>query len=224
MMTPKVLILIFILGVIVTIFSSACFSFDIIEPKAGSVFRPGDQVLVKVGTKSNEKLIGVWFGTLKLHESEIDFIPPYEFKFTISQEFVGTETIVAIAKSQDSTAIESRVDIKVALPSSVVLEKILVRAKKIYLWKVPAGTKGSQSYEQEQLDVDGLFSDGIVRDISSSSAGTRYVVSNNENIITVDSEGLVTAIAIGKAQIIIKNGNKQEAVDVSVKQKPLRKS
>ncbi len=204
------------------IFSSVCFGFEITEPKAGSIFHPGDQVTVKVVTKPSEKLIGVWFGTLKMHESEIDLIAPYEFRFTISPEFIGTETIVAIAKFEDNAAIEARVAITVVLSSSVVLEKITAREKRIYLWKVPADTENPQSYEQEQLDVDGLFSDGIVRDISASSAGTRYV-SGNEKVVTVDSEGLVTAIALGKAQIIIKNGSKQGIVDVTVKQKIFKK-
>jgi hypothetical protein len=215
-MTVKVLVAVIVAELF--FWGSFSYGFEITRPKNGEIFRPGDKVVVELKVGPTENLKGVMFYTLKIHESDINLIVPYNFEFTIPLEFMGTETIVANGKLQDDSHIESKVQINVVIPSNIVLKDIVIDRSKIYLTKMPAGTLGSNFYEQRQLRIKGQFSDGVVRDLSSSATGTEYL-SSNSNIAIVDQQGLVTAVSPGDAKITIKNGGKQVEISVAVKMK-----
>jgi hypothetical protein len=215
-MKIKGIIIAGIVTVISVFFVFNCFGFEITEPKDGALFHPGDEIVVKVRTEPNEQLKGIWFYTINMKESELILTSPYEFKFIVQRDFLGLETIVADGKLQNNSHIELKVQINVVLPINVALDELKVDPHKIYLRKVPEGTKGAHFYEKKQLDVEGVYSDRITRQLSSSVTGTKYS-SSNENVATVDSEGLVTAISSGTAKIIIRNGNRKAIVDVVVK-------
>lgn len=198
------------------IVTDVCLAFEIIKPTSGSIFKPGDKVIVELKTEPNENLKGVLFYTIEMRDSEFDLSPPYNFEFTVPADFSGTGTIVADGKSQDGSHIESKIQIKIVLPENIVLNKMIVEPPMIFLRKVPEGTQGAHFYEEKQLDVEGLYSDGIKREVTYSASGTTYA-SSDDAIAKVDSEGKVTAQGIGRAKITVKNGNFSATVDVIVK-------
>lgn len=76
------------------------------------------------------------------------------------------------------------------------------------LLELPAG-------EAQQLTVIAFNQGGTIDDITGDETGTRYE-SSNTNIVTVNQKGLVTAISRGNANIVIRNGERQTSVAVTV--------
>lgn len=67
-----------------------------------------------------------------------------------------------------------------------------------------------------QLKVVGFFSDGVRENITESFQETTYQ-SSNENVVTVDNEGVLHAVSVGNAVITIRNTDKTAQVQVDVK-------
>ncbi len=80
------------------------------------------------------------------------------------------------------------------------------------LIELPAG-------EAQQLTVIAFNQEGTVDDITGDETGTRYE-SSNTNIVTVNQKGLVKATSPGNANIVIRNGERQTSVSVTVIGKP----
>ena len=214
--TMKIWKIVVLIGFYLMMLNDSCLAFEIIKPTSGTIFKPGDKVIVKLKIEPNENLKGVWFYTIEMRDSDLDFTPPYNFKFTVPPDFSGTGTIVADGKLQDDSHIESKIQIKVVLPNNTVLNKLIIEPSKVYLIKVPEGTQGAHFYEEKQLDVEGLYSDGIKRELTYSASGTTYT-SSDETIVKVDKEGKVTAQGIGRTIITARNGSYSATVDVIVK-------
>lgn len=68
--------------------------------------------------------------------------------------------------------------------------------------------------EQKALRVEGTFEDGSTADLTRNPA-TMYT-SSNPSVATVDSTGVVTAVANGSATITVRNGNISTTVPVTV--------
>ena len=63
----------------------------------------------------------------------------------------------------------------------------------------------------------GNYSDGVVRDITSGSAGTTYTTQSGSNlVVTVTSDGMLTAVSNGLDVIIVDNGLQSASVPVQV--------
>jgi hypothetical protein len=71
---------------------------------------------------------------------------------------------------------------------------------------------------KRKLYVLGQFSDGVERDVSATF-GTTYT-SNDEEVATVDSEGLISARGVGTAKIKVENGNFELVVNATVRPRP----
>jgi hypothetical protein len=135
---------------------------EILEPKAGAVFAPGDRVTVKARPSSGETVRLIHFYT-NLREGggtdPFDFIPPYEWEFTIPLQYTGIVEIVADgAPPKGSNAPlfpATEIAITVVLPPTTVLQGIRVRndQKKMFM------TVG----ETSNLYLYGQFSDGVER-------------------------------------------------------------
>ena len=69
--------------------------------------------------------------------------------------------------------------------------------------------------ESFQLTVNATLSDGTIEDITSSETGVEYE-SNDPSIVTVDSEGLVTAVDIGTATIVASTGIVLDEIKIQV--------
>ncbi|HEU4684293.1 MAG TPA: hypothetical protein VFS39_07310 [Nitrospira sp.] len=66
-----------------------------------------------------------------------------------------------------------------------------------------------------ELPVVGDFADGVVRPLTTPSAGTTYQ-SSNEQVITVLPDGMLKIVGNGKTVITVKNRGKEASLDVHV--------
>jgi hypothetical protein len=63
------------------------------------------------------------------------------------------------------------------------------------------------------LRVDGLFSDGVTRELTGAGTGTLYQ-SANEQIVTVDEQGAVEFQGKGETVILVTNGDVEQVITV----------
>lgn len=196
-------------------FGEYCYGLTITAPSAGSVFYPGDKVLVKVEPSANENLKAVFVFTGKLRYSTIDLFAPYELEFVVDNDFVGTDKIVASGKLVDGTIVDTELEFKVVLPSTVKLSSITIDPSPIYITKLPDNDPKATYWATAHLRIYGTYSDGVEREITSSPSDTTYV-SSDENIVTVDPEGTVVAQKVGRAKITVRNAGKEASVNVII--------
>jgi len=72
--------------------------------------------------------------------------------------------------------------------------------------------------DTEQLYIEGIYSDGVERDLRLGQTGTTYA-SSNEKVVSVNANGLATSVGPGTALITVRNGDKKLVLDVVVKPK-----
>lgn len=195
-----------IAGLLFYFLDNPIYALQISSPSEGTIVHQGDQVQVVAVPSQGEQIESVFFAIPHV-DSMIDFQPPFEFVFTVPNEVFGQVKIFADGKKQGGGFSKASVNITVAFPPSIVLQGLRVnRDQEILLMSIE---------DKEKIYLYGQFSDGVKRDISSSATGTTYQTSD-ARIATVDAEGLVTAVAPGKAVIIAKNGSKQIRIEVQI--------
>lgn len=219
-MKKKVIIILAHVTLLTLLLASFSWGLTITEPKPGAVFRPGDKVTIKIQTATGENIHEIFFTAAKMNKYVIDSQPPFEFQFVIDSNFTGTEEIVAAAKLTDGTNVDAEVQIVVVLPSNIISKSISVYPTFVVLSKLPPSSDPNRVRiaETENLKVSGMYSDGIKREITSSTTGTTYT-SSDEKIAKVSSEGEITAQAVGTVNITVKNGDLKAVVKVIVKSK-----
>lgn len=199
---------------------STLWAIELVSPPQNAVVHPGDTITIKVVPSPGERIGRVYFGGLG--GAKID-VPPYEYQYQIGPHDVGdfildifaikpeSDGPFASADEQFSSSIE--LHLKSSLSPNVKLQSIILdpRQGSLYLEPEIARTK--------QLGVGGVFSDGVQRSIKGSAFGNTYK-SNNEKVVTVDSEGVLHAVSVGKAIVMVKNGDKTAQITVNVYSKP----
>lgn len=182
-------------------------SLTIKEPPNNSIFITGQKIKVVVEPDQNEDIAGIFVHTTPKSSSgsRVLLNPPYEFELKLDDQYVGRAKIKAIARLKDDTAVETGIDITVQLPPNVKLEKILVD-KSDSIMKSAAG----QPFNTRKLWVLGLFTDGIQREINATYS------SSDPNVISVDNNGVITALNLGRAIITVTAEDKSETMDVMV--------
>ena len=190
--------------------SSLSSAIEIQTPSQGTIVHPGDKVKIRVVPSPGETLGGVLIGGIG---EDVITTPPYEYDYQVDPKTVGKITIRIVGVTPDEQ-ISSTVDLNliVALPSTVTLQSITVDPSQGILFLEPDVLK------TKEIGVGGVYSDGVKRSIKGSSFGTTYQ-SSDENVVTVDAEGVLHAIAAGKATITIKNGGKTAKTQVEVRAK-----
>lgn len=200
----------------VNLFPLEVFALTIISPKEGQIVYQGDKLTVIVkpdrGEDWKEVLIEIvpMSYNLLTKEYKADIEIPRDDKTGIISFLVAGYDI-----SGKELLLKRSLFVK--LPPNVVLKSILVDTYKT-LYKLPPDSSPAdmQRIESRQLRVEGLYSDGVERDLTASTTGTTYTTSNDK-IVTVDSEGKMTAKGIGTAKITVKNGKYSAEVTVVVK-------
>lgn len=190
---------------------------QIASPKEGEIFFAGSDVTLVIKPDSGEEWEYVIYGMSTLSYNPL--LKEYRTTLRIPANLVGYEKLSVIGLDKSGKETELIRNILVKLPPNVVLKSIMVFDQDyMLLYKLPAGSKPEdmQRIETEQLSVSGMYSDGVKRKLTSSTSGTTYTT-NNEKIVTVDSDGKVTAQSIGTAKITVKNGKYSAQVDIVVK-------
>jgi hypothetical protein len=68
------------------------------------------------------------------------------------------------------------------------------------------------------INVLGVYPTGGALPFSHSTRTT--YTSNNTQIVTVDSQGIVTAVAVGETTVLIRYGSLSTTIDVSIEPRP----
>lgn len=211
-----------ILGVLMLLFLLINMSYHeasaltIVSPIEGEVVSAGSNLTISVEADPGEAWDSVAFGFYPMSYNPIT--KKYSYTFKIPEDILGSyDRLIVIALDKSGNEVELRRKIFVKLPPNVVLQSILVDDYKT-LFKLPPGStpQEMQRVESRQLRVDGKYSDGVERDVTASTSGTTYTSSDN-TVVTVNSEGKMTAQAIGEAKITIRNGRYSAQVDIVVK-------
>jgi hypothetical protein len=185
-------------------------------PRDGEVVYAGSTITVIVKPDPSEKWDAVSFGFDAMVYDPLS--NQYKINIRIPDDYFGYyDNLVVIAGDKNGNTIELKGRILVKLPPNLVLQSISVDSYKT-LYKLPPGSSidEMQRIESRQLNVEGTYSDGIERDLTSSTTGTTYT-SSDEKVVAVNSEGKMTARNIGTAKITVKNGNLSAEVKVVVK-------
>lgn len=181
---------------------------EITEPAAGLVFNGGQSVHVSVDLLGGYDPDTVFIylhreGSLDESVVRLD-APPFEADFVIPADHVGeihfsavgidAEQVVAVAQNipavAETTATLTGIS---ASPDVLILRAYSPKARPT---------------------ARGTFNDGVTRVLRSSS-GTTYAI-GNESIATVDSTGVVTAVALGATTLTVSNGGFSDDVAVVV--------
>jgi hypothetical protein len=179
---------------------------QITSPPDESVLKPGQTITVSVRSLTNITFKQVFvIGERPLPTSSIATSVPAQFPMLIPQSTRpgkylltawGTTTANQV---QPSAAIT--VDVESAdLPTSLTANKT----------RISFDSQG----ERVPLRISGRFADGSVVDLTVSS--NLAYTSSNTSVATVNSNGVVAAVAAGNASITAKYGQGAQSVSVSV--------
>ncbi|MDR4495520.1 MAG: hypothetical protein AB7P17_07150 [Nitrospirales bacterium] len=211
--------------------------FSISEPKPLSVHEAGQHIPVVLELKDLPGVTKVnyyWYREdedmlQELVEQKLALVatatstPPFGGSILIPQEAIGIYRLLAVAEQggrQSQVALlaifdEILINIQ---PKGQLLEIDFQTDKPLRLGR--AGM--SQVYDQVDflgktlaLPVIGRFSDGITRAIRRHTAGTTYQ-SANENIITVDQDGVLRLTGNGETSLTVKNGDQEATLGILV--------
>lgn len=202
----------------VLVLSRPAWALRVITPQMGEKIPAGSDltVIVKPDPGEEWEAVALGFDAMDFNAATQE----YRRTIKIPSDLLGLSDFPIIGRDKAGNEIEITVNVIVILPSTVKLKNLKADPKEMFLRKLPPGSDPNQVRfaETERIAVMGIFSDGIEREVSSSSLGATYQTSDPK-IATVDTEGLVTAVAPGKAVITVKNGDKQLQVQVNVSAK-----
>lgn len=179
-----------------------------LSPQNGTVYHPGDTITVvatpTAGASVQAVLIGVGAGETSLTTALLES-PPFSASLTIPVEYIGVLPITVMAR--DSADYISMATVSVNVQTSANVTSLTVSPVQIDLTSIGRVVS---------LQVTGHFDDGVDRDVTPGSTGTAYSV-DHPDVVSVDPNGQVTALAEGPATITITNGTATDTVDVNVK-------
>jgi hypothetical protein len=213
----KILTLIFIMVNLLFIYQSAS-ALTITSPKENEIVYAGSQMTVIAKPDAGEEWISVSLGIDPMTYNP--FTKEYKITVLVPKDYSGYyDNLFVFAADRNNKSIQLRRTIFVKLPPNVTLQGIVAGNNSGGKSVLPLGSKAVdiENYETEQLSVHGQYSDDVTREITSSASGTTYT-SSNEKVVTVSSEGKVTAHEIGEANITVRNGKYNETIKVKVKQ------
>jgi len=175
----------------------------------------GEAVVITVRPVNGAEV--TWVAVNTNHPGEggdvgISHTPPFDFPYTIPVDAIGTLRVVAVGEdSPKDLGYVTEAFIEVVTPATI--QAISVPPLANLLGPVPRFFNYYK--ESETVFVEGTYSDGIVRDISSPSAGTTYTA-QNPAIVQVLADGSLQAIGQGSTTVLIANGGLSASIDVRV--------
>ncbi|MBI4470640.1 MAG: hypothetical protein HY650_15100 [Acidobacteria bacterium] len=177
---------------------------NILYPLDGQKASPGEKVMVTVQPPANARLTTVLF----LSQAGADIVErsPFQAEMEIPVDFVGGFPLLVAARDNTGRLHISR-PVNLDVTHSATLISLSVGLARLSM-RLGASFR---------LSVNGVYSDGVSRNLTPANTGTFYQ-SGNEQIIAVDRNGLVTARAEGETIILISNGQVDQVIKVKVGQ------
>ncbi len=207
-------VLVFLL---VVVMAGRAYALQITSPHDGDSFREGDVVHFVAelsATDTEVAYVRLIVSRISVPEScmkEIRTHPIYECYFTIPPGSPRVLKLGAHIVSSVPVVEAPYITINVALSQSAVLQSLKAVGGNTIFLRGP----NLAEYSIEQLLIMGAYSDGHDRNLTLGSTGTTYV-SSKPNIVTVNSDGLVTAVATGQAEITVTNSGKTLIINAIV--------
>lgn len=177
----------------------------IIEPKDGSAVNPGQKITITievVGGFVPKDIMVVTFFSVDTIAS-----PPFTINLTIPDEASGKLLIAANARDASDEFVGD--DITLYIKQTATLLSLKVDRDELFF---DVDWNGNIEDYTPYIYVDGIYSDGITRDLSED-IGTTYV-SSDPSVVSIDSEGKVKAHKVGQAKITVSNSG--VSVDIPV--------
>jgi hypothetical protein len=131
--------------------------------------------------------------------------PPFDVSFEVPPEAIGASVVNAFAFDANwNMAVADPIAVQVEV--AAVLTGIDIDPQEVFLFSF------GPDY---QLRVTGHYDDGIDREITDAALGTVYE-SLDPGIVTVDVDGIVTAVSVGTATVQAANGAQTATAPVEV--------
>lgn len=179
----------------------------ITEPEDGSTVTPGQEITVRIepvgGLELKEVLVVAPFFVDTLTS------PPFAVTFKVPDEAVGTISISALEQDSSGKFVEDEIFLNVQ--QTATLQSLKVDPEE---WVFETDWSGNVKDQYINIDVEGVYSDGITRDITD--AGTAYV-SSDPSVVSVDSEGRMRPHKLGEATITASNSGVTATIPVTVR-------
>jgi len=169
----------------------------ITSPANGQVFAPGDTVSINVSLPA----------TLQVNDFDVD-VPglddlegtnyngsSFRASLVIPDTFAGPLTLTPGVTDVNNNPIQG-VSIGISVRPPTAPQTLILTEQNFFLVSVT---------DTARLHVQGIYSNGIKLDLTSSASGTTYS-SNNPNVLSVDTEGNVQAKQFGTAVVTVQNG------------------
>jgi hypothetical protein len=175
----------------------------ITDPLPGASVAPGDTLAVTVQATD---------GFVPVHELAYSPLgtafsdkPPFDVSFEVPPEAIGASVVNAFAFDANwNMAVADPIAVQVEV--AAVLTGIDIDPQEVFLFSF------GPDY---QLRVTGHYDDGIDREITDAALGTVYE-SLDPGIVTVDVDGIVTAVSVGTATVQAANGAQTATAPVEV--------
>lgn len=203
-----------LVGTVMSLQAGATPGVTVVSPANGAVVAPGSAVRVEVQVDPalNPTEVHVWpSGRSRVRNLNIT-APPYEGYLQIPADSAGSiEVDVWVESSNpanDHVAGEAEFTLNVVLGGGPLQLAAPANVSLEYQSSI-------EGEDTEQLFVDGIYADGIKRNLSSAALGTTYV-STNPSVATVDANGKVQAQGAGFAFITIENAGIRTYTGVKV--------
>jgi hypothetical protein len=195
-----------------SLLSAPAAAVEIVSPKEGDVVPIGAEIVIQVRPSPGDDIDRVYLAHSDEHMKHNSQTGFFEQRIKLRGDSLGPIPIEVWSKNSQGVVSTARVTIHVNLPPVLPLISLRVHAEQRRMVLEGIG-------EKRDLQVIGEFPDGTVRFISRSAFGTTYQ-SRNEEIASVDANGVVTAVGVGETTIVIRNGEKETQARVVVRPKP----
>ncbi|RRS34683.1 MAG: hypothetical protein OI74_04570 [Gammaproteobacteria bacterium (ex Lamellibrachia satsuma)] len=124
----------------------------------------------------------------------------------------STGSLVSLKIQDQGGRLLDRFDLELSLPDSG-------DAELVSLFAAPEEVTIPADGQTAQISVGGRFSNGLSLNLTGSSSGTQYNALGTA-VATVDTEGLVTAVAGGRTMVQVSNAGRGADVGIDVQQPP----
>jgi hypothetical protein len=187
---------------------------NLTAPVNGSTANLGTQITMQAQPVTNASVQDVVFsvtsGNNQVVAWDIVTNAPFADTITVPTNLVGPLTVTAEGLDAQGDYDIEQSTINILPGSGLMLEFISV---------YPNDLSFSQLMTPQALDVTGVYSDGVQREITLGAAGTVYSTSA-PSVAVVDPNGNVRAVGNGSAQITVTNGGETVQVPVQVSLQP----
>jgi hypothetical protein len=169
------------------------FAVQILSPIEGTIVRSGQPVVVRVGPSPGEVISSIRIATSEGNTEVLTAAGgtgAYEGQVRLPMGAVGPELILVAASLVDGRLVSAHVQVE-ADPGP--LQRLVIQ-------QPPSlGFTG----QVVQLEVTGVFADGVSRDLTAPETGTLYE-SSNAAVLGVDPSGLLQARSNGTASVRVR--------------------